>query len=346
LPFRRFIASETELSRRKALFAMSAVAVYALICGVVRSVGLPAPLAVGAALLPVAWLAFRLLWSGSGLPRSWGWAIAVVPALPVAIALAIVGVQRASLPNVGAAEAARGMPFAALFAGAVLGALIVLLIQGRRDERAAVRAWVPLLTPRREIYLKRTESQLHDGLTLADVAYDRAHSLQELGSAKEARELLSLGYQMVDRFAPDLLRLLSMMTVYSRMVSAVVPVRPVSPARFQTTGVSIMVRFAAVAHHFLASTMERFRFRLFVIGQSARLLLRGLGRATIRILGAKGLAPDLAPDEAWEQIRAIRSDFHALTDESIESLHDLLMSLDAAQHQGSTPTPPTGTLKS
>jgi hypothetical protein len=230
--------------------------------------------------------------------------------------------------------------FAVLFAGAVLGALIVLLIQGRRDERAAVRAWVPLLTPRREIYLKRTESQLHDGLTLADVAYDRAASLQELGSAKEARELLSLGYQMIDRFAPDLMRLLAMMTVYSRMVSAVVPVQPLSPARFQTTGVSILVRFAAVAHHFLASTVERFRFRLFVIGQSARLLLRGLGRTTMRALGADGHAAEPTSDEAWDQIRAIRSDFHALTDESIDSLRHLLMSIDVAPREGRPPPAP------
>ncbi len=232
------------------------------------------------------------------------------------------------------------MSFAVLFAGAVLGALIVLLIQGRRDERAAVRAWVPLLTPRREIYLKRTESQLHDGLTLADVAYDRAATLQELGSAKEARELLSMGYQMIDRFAPDLMRLLAMMTVYSRMVSAVVPVQPLSPARFKTTGVSILVRFAGVAHHFIASTVERFRFRLFVIGQSSRLLLRGLGRTTMRVLGADGQPAEPTSDEAWDQIRAIRSDFHALTDESIDSLRHLLMSIDAAPREEPPPPPP------
>jgi len=232
------------------------------------------------------------------------------------------------------------MSFAILFAGALLGALIVLLIQGRRDERAAVRAWVPLLTPRREIYLKRTESQLHDGLTMADMAYDRAHTLQELGSAKEARELLSMGYQMIDRFAPDLMRLLAMMTVYSRMVSAVVPVQPLSPDRFQTTGVSILVRFAGIAHHFIASTVERFRFRLFVIGQSTRLLLRGLGRASMRLVGADGHPAEPTSDESWDQIRAIRSDFHVLTDESIESLRHLLMSIDAAPRPDSKPPEP------
>jgi hypothetical protein len=229
------------------------------------------------------------------------------------------------------------MSFAILFAGAVIGALIVLLIQGRRDERATARAWVPLLTPRREIYLKRTESQLHDGLTLADVAYDRARSLQELGSQEEARELLNVGYQMIDRFSPDLMRLLAMMTVYSRMVSAVVPVRPLSPDRFQTTGVSILVRFASVAHHFLASTAERFRFRVFVIGQSLRLLMRGLSRTTMHLLGSKDQSPDPSPDEAWEQIRAIRADFHALTDESLDSLRHLLMSLDAGRRADQHP---------
>jgi hypothetical protein len=109
------------------------------------------------------------------------------------------------------------------------------------------------------------------------------------------------------------------------MVSAVVPVRPLNPDRFQTTGVSILTRFAVFAHHLLVDSVERFRFRIYVIGQSARLLLRGLARATGRLVGHAAPAQDQAE---WEQITAIRSDFHALSDESIESLKTLLTSLD------------------
>jgi hypothetical protein len=220
------------------------------------------------------------------------------------------------------------MTWAILFLGAVLGAMAVLFLQGRRNERAATRDWVPLLTPRREGLVSRASNQLHDGLALADIAYSRAQTLHELGSVAEARELLRAGYDLIDRFAPDLMRLLAMMAVYSRMVSAVAPVQPLRADRFRTPSVSVLVRFAALAHHLLADSVERFRFRLYVIGQSLRLLLRGLGRTTDRLLGhpqARGEGSE------WSQIEAIRSDFRALTDESVESLRTILMSLDATR---------------
>ena len=220
------------------------------------------------------------------------------------------------------------MTWAVLFLGAVLGAVVVLLIQGRRNERATTRDWVPLLTPKRESLVAQTRGQLQDGLSLADVAYDRALALHELGSREEARQLLRVGFDLIDRFAPDLMRLLAMMAVYSRMVSAVVPVHPIRADRFRTTSVSVLARFAAVAHHLLVDSVERFRFRLFVIGQGARLLLRGLARSTNRLLGR---AEAQREEWDWEQIDAIRSDFRSLTDESIESLRTILMSLDGAR---------------
>jgi hypothetical protein len=221
--------------------------------------------------------------------------------------------------------------FALLLIGAVLGGLVVLLVQGRRNESATARDWTPLIVPRNQNALRRAESRLSDSLTLADTAYDRAQTLFELGSPEEARELLRLGYEMIDRFAPDLFRMLAMMTVYSRMVSAIVPVQPMRAARFKTTGVSLLVRLAAIGHHLLTTTAERFRFRLFVIGQSARLLLRGLGRTTLRLLGATTPAAAEPADWDWEQLSALRSDFHVLTDETVESMRVLLSSLDASR---------------
>lgn len=221
------------------------------------------------------------------------------------------------------------MTWSLLLLGAVFGALVVLVLQGRRNERAAARDWVPLLTPRREGLVKREHGRLHDGLALADVAFERAATLRELGSVDEARQLLRVGYRLIDRFAPDLFRLLAMMAVYSRMVSAVAPVRPMNPNRFRTTGVSVLARFAALAHHLLVDSVERFRFRLYVIGQSARLLLRGLARSTAHLVGRAGPTVD---EVDWGNVDAIRSDFHTLTDESIESLRALLTSLEGPRH--------------
>jgi hypothetical protein len=223
------------------------------------------------------------------------------------------------------------MTFALLLIGAVLGGLVVLFVQGRRNESATARDWTPLLVPRHQHALRRAESQLNDGLVLADTAYDRAQTLFELGSAEEARELLQLGYEMIERFAPDLLRMLAMMTVYSRMVAAIVPVQPLRAVRFKTTGVSLLVRLGILGHYLLTTTAERFRFRLFVIGQSARLLLRGLGRTTMRLLGAPGGAESPPAEWDWEQLQAMRSDFRVLTDETVESLRVLLTSVSASR---------------
>jgi hypothetical protein len=221
------------------------------------------------------------------------------------------------------------MNFAILFLGAVLGAIVVLLVQGRRDEQAAARDWAPLLTPRRAVVLSDAKGQLHDGLALADVAFDRAQTLHELGSVAEAQELLRVGYQMIDKFAPDLTKLLAMMTVYSRMVSAVTPVRPLRAERFRTTSVSVLVRLGGLIHHVLATSVERFRFRLFVIGQSVRLLLNGLAHATMRLIHPQPVDDAQTFDADWQQIRDAQADLHILSDESLESLRVLLSSLDA-----------------
>lgn len=213
-----------------------------------------------------------------------------------------------------------------LLIGAVLGALIVLILQWRMDERATAREWAPLLTPRGAILLHQQQRYFNDGLRLADIAYERAHALRELGSHEEARDLIRHGYKLMDRFAPDLTSALSMMALYSRMVSAIAPIRPLPARRFRTGGVSALAHFGAIVHHLLVNTAERFRLRLYVIGQAAQLLLRGLARTTRRLLGQEPTDPKRAD---WEHMEAIRDDFHALRDETVVTLRVLLESLES-----------------
>ncbi len=225
------------------------------------------------------------------------------------------------------------MSWIVLLAGGVLGAVVVLFVQGLRNERAAAHDWASLLSPQRSSLLRRAQGQLDDGLTLAEVAYRRAGTLRQLGSTAEAIELLKTGYMLIDRFAPDLLRLLAMMAVYSRMVSAIVPVRPLSAVPFQTTGMSILARLSGLIHHMLVNTVERFRFRLYVLGYGVRLLLRGLARSTTRLVHWRTRGEPASPADEWLEIDAIRADFRTLTAESVESLRALLMSLEAMERK-------------
>jgi hypothetical protein len=218
-----------------------------------------------------------------------------------------------------------------LLVGAVLGALLVLILQWRMDERATAREWAPLLTPKGAILLKQQKLFLDDGLHLADIAYERAHALRELGSMEEARELIRHGYKLMDRFAPDLMSALSMMTLYSRMVSAIAPVQPLPARRFRTGSVSALAHFGALIHHLLVNTAERFRLRLYMIGQAAQLLIRSLARTTRRLVTREPMEEPKQTD--WEHMEAIRSDFHALKDETVVTLRVLLDSLESERRK-------------
>jgi hypothetical protein len=119
-----------------------------------------------------------------------------------------------------------------------------------------------------------------------------------------------------------MLRLLSAMATFSRMVSAMAPVRPLRPQAFRLAQIVSLAYLNQVLHQFLVSSTERFRLRVYVLGRGFGLATRFLLSSTRRI--AEG-ADDA--DREWDQIEAIRDDFQTLTDESLESLRVLLTSL-------------------
>jgi hypothetical protein len=127
---------------------------------------------------------------------------------------------------------------------------------------------------------------------------------------------------VIERFSPSMLRLLSSMAVFSRMVAAMAPVAPLRPQDFRLGQLANLAQLNRLLHQFLVSSAERFRLRLYILGQSFGLAMRALMRSTERLLGRGSDA-----DREWEQVEAIRHDFAKLTDESLESLRVLLASL-------------------
>jgi hypothetical protein len=207
-----------------------------------------------------------------------------------------------------------------------LSVLIVLFLFGRRNERAVRRDWELLLTPKGERVLKTIEGRVQSQMDLAELTYDEAFLVRELGSLEEAKHLLDVGFRVIEQFSPSMLRLLAAMATFSRMVSAMAPVTPLRPAGFRLAQLASLAYLNQVLHQFLVSTGERFRLRLYVLGRGFGLATRYLLQSTRRIVSG-------APDEAreWEQIDALREDFQTLTDESIASLRTLLTSLSAEQ---------------
>ena len=208
------------------------------------------------------------------------------------------------------------------FAGALVGGLVLLFLLGRRDERRVRKDWELVLTPKGQRLYTSVESQLRTDLELMNTTYDEAVSLRELGSVEDAKDLLDAGFRVIEHFAPNLLKLLAAMATFSRMVSAMSPVAPLRPSDFQVGGLKGLAYLNRVLHHFLVTTTERFRLRIYILGRCVGLAVRYMVRSTGRITDNM---PD--PDREWEQIAAIREDLGTLANESLESLKVLLVSM-------------------
>ena len=200
--------------------------------------------------------------------------------------------------------------------------LVVLFVFGRRNERAVRRDWELLLTPKGKQVYQAIEGRVQAQIDLAGLTYDEAFTFRELGSHDEARQLLDAGFRVIEQFAPSMLKLLSSMATFSRMVSAMAPVPPLRPQNFRLTQLASLAYLNQLLHQFLVSTAERYRLRVYILG-------RGFGLATRYLLHSTRHIVTQAPEaeREWEQIQAIREDFQTLTDESLLSLKVLLTSL-------------------
>lgn len=211
---------------------------------------------------------------------------------------------------------------------AAISMLGVLVLFGRRNERAVVRDWDLLLTPKGERVYKSIEGRMQGNLELADLSYEEAFAFKELGSLEEARHLLDVGFRVIEQFAPNMMRLLSAMATFSRMVSAMAPVSPLQPAGFRLSQIASLAYLNQFLHQFLVSTGERFRLRVYVLGRGFGLATRFLLQSTQRIVAN---VPE--SEREWQQIESLRSDFQTLTDESLASLKVLLTSLSAEKRE-------------
>lgn len=220
----------------------------------------------------------------------------------------------------------------ALIGLAAAGGVLFVALLGRINERRW-NDWETLLNANDQALCSRMRNQLDGSLAIADYAYERAEEQRAVGSLDEAIRLLNLGYVMIERAAPDLRRLLAGLAVYSRMVSAMVAVRPLRPRDFKVTQLASLAALNQMLHRVLVSTAERFRLRLYIIGQGLGMILRFLAGTTRRIRETRS-----TEERDWSDIAALRSDFRTLTDESFESFRACLASL-AAQASRS-PAPP------
>jgi hypothetical protein len=203
------------------------------------------------------------------------------------------------------------------------GGLLFLALMSRWNDRYW-HDWETLLNPNDQALYARMRSQLDGELAMADYAYDKADEHRLVGAVDEAIRLVELGYAMIERAAPDLRRLLAGMAVFSRMVSAMVPVAPLRPRDFKVAQLASLAALNQLLHRFVVTASERFRLRLYVLSQGLNVVLRFLNGSTRHIRDTRSTA-----DRDWNDVTALRSDFRTITDESLESFRACLASLAA-----------------
>src|SRR6185295_6520735 len=106
------------------------------------------------------------------------------------------------------------------------------------------------------------------------------------------------------------------------MVAAMAPIEPLRPAGFRLPELVQLARLDQFVHHLVVTTGERFRLRLYILAKGFETLARVIVGGTRR-LKEQPTAPE------WERTAVARVDMRTLSEESIDALRALLVSLDA-----------------
>lgn len=214
-----------------------------------------------------------------------------------------------------------------LIAFSVLGCLALLYLDGKRNEAAVWRDWELLLTPRGQSAYQEVEERVQDELAVTDLTLRRALEAHQLGSTEEALELLDAGYDMIEGFAPNMRSLLAQLSAFSRMVAAMAPLPPLQPRDFRLAQVVRLAYLNRALHHFLVSTAERFRLRVYILRRGFSVALAYWTSSRRR------LADQPAGEAAWTGVQDAHSDLRALSNESLQSFRTLLLSLTAVRRE-------------
>ncbi len=195
---------------------------------------------------------------------------------------------------------------------AIVGGILLLLALSLQDQRAQAAVWEELLEPGAARAFRDLEERFARERQAAEFAYAGADASRARGDVDEAIRLLGLGLTYLEDLGRERREMLRDMAIYSRLVSAIVPLPPLQPRQFRLDELRGLAGFGALAHYLLVATVERFRLRLWI-------LRRGFGVAV------RALAP------ASRRIPAARADYETLEVETARSGEALAEALAAAK---------------
>lgn len=210
----------------------------------------------------------------------------------------------------------------AIALSAVAATLVVILL-GRFDRDRALRRWDFVLSGRAREAAGRLQRRLAQDTDLAGHAFDLAAARRASLSYDEAVRLLGIAADTLEEAAADRRKRLRALSVYGRMASAIVPVEPVRSAPFRLPELRSITRVGTWIHHLLMTYRERFLFRLAVLGVGLRLVVRA-------VRGSRDDSfAEPRREEPFRRFGDSLHDFRALDEEQVESLVQLLRSVEA-----------------
>jgi len=217
---------------------------------------------------------------------------------------------------------------ATILSGILLSLPVCLLLLGRRNNHAW-KQWTYLLDAHGAREHRRMASVFKDEGEMIDSAYARALVARYRATTEEAIRLLDGSYRFLSAVCNDRLELLRQMTDLARMVTSMVPWRPVAVTAFRLSRLSGWAALFYAAHFLLVTARERFMLRLYILRLGFKIALAAVFRGTNRVKAR----PDL--DAAWILINTGRLDFHTLSAETLESYRVLLLSWAAEREVAS-----------
>jgi hypothetical protein len=154
---------------------------------------------------------------------------------------------------------------------------------------------------------------------MIDVTMNEALSVRQLGDIDEAIRFLNIGGEIIERFTPNLLSLLSVMAKFSRMVNAIAPMDPLLPKDFHLAELVSLAHLHRITNQVIVSTKQRFRLRIYVLGKGLSIASRFL------ISKIRDIVLHKSQDQKeWREIVEMEQDFNALSRESLRSFRSLL----------------------
>ena len=209
------------------------------------------------------------------------------------------------------------IPFVMLVIGWI--AFVILV---RRNEEKVQSEWVALLSPASERIFQEARADIEANTTRVGVAVNEAIEIRELGDLDEAIRFLNLGGDIIERFTPNLLSLLSVMMRFSRMIGAIAPVNPLLPKGFHLAELTSLAHLNGMLHRVLTSAKQRFRLKVYILGKGISITSHYLVKRIGSIVTRRS-----SEDQEWEEILGVEQDFQRLSNESVQSFQNLLNAL-------------------